>query len=96
MVVKDAVPGKVWSEMTVEKHQTNRLSVPSSLSSLSHSEERCWWRGKENKQSLHGGVIASLVDTMGSLSLSSRGLWKTGVSTDLNVTRVSSLHFSLW
>lgn len=36
--------------------------------------------------SLHGGLIASVVDTMGSLALSSRGLWLTGVSTDINVT----------
>ena len=28
---------------------------------------------------LHGGVIASLVDTMGTLALSSRGMWLTGV-----------------
>jgi acyl-coenzyme A thioesterase 13 len=28
---------------------------------------------------LHGGLICTLVDTMGSLALSSRGLWLTGV-----------------
>ncbi|KAM0790689.1 hypothetical protein ACM66B_004547 [Microbotryomycetes sp. NB124-2] len=38
--------------------------------------------------SLHGGVTASLVDTCGSLSLSSKGLWMTGVSTDIGVTYV--------
>ncbi|GAA6062671.1 hypothetical protein JCM10212_000571 [Sporobolomyces blumeae] len=38
--------------------------------------------------SLHGGVIASVVDTMGSLALSSKGLFMTGVSTDINVTYV--------
>lgn len=36
--------------------------------------------------SLHGGLIASLVDTMGSLALSTKGLWLTGVSTDINIT----------
>ncbi|GAA5940778.1 PaaI family thioesterase [Sporobolomyces koalae] len=40
--------------------------------------------------SLHGGLIASLVDTMGSLALSTRGLWLTGVSTDINITYVRS------
>ncbi|GAA5885209.1 hypothetical protein JCM16303_005906 [Sporobolomyces ruberrimus] len=38
--------------------------------------------------SLHGGLIASLVDTMGSLALSTKGLWLTGVSTDINITYV--------
>ncbi|ORY75957.1 Thioesterase/thiol ester dehydrase-isomerase [Leucosporidium creatinivorum] len=38
--------------------------------------------------SLHGGVTASLVDTVGSLSLSTKGLWMTGVSTDIGVTYV--------
>ena len=34
---------------------------------------------------LHGGTIASMVDVGGSLALASRGLFSTGVSTDLNV-----------
>jgi len=37
---------------------------------------------------LHGGLISSLVDTMGSLALSSQGLWMTGVSTDMSITFV--------
>ncbi|GAA6055135.1 hypothetical protein JCM3770_007459 [Rhodotorula araucariae] len=37
---------------------------------------------------LHGGLIASLVDTMGSLALASRGLYMTGVSTDMSQTFV--------
>ncbi|ERF74811.1 hypothetical protein EPUS_03195 [Endocarpon pusillum Z07020] len=39
---------------------------------------------------LHGGTIASMVDLGGSLALASRGLFSTGVSTDLNVTYLSS------
>ncbi len=39
---------------------------------------------------LHGGTIASMVDLGGSLALASRGLYSTGVSTDLNVTYLSS------
>lgn len=35
---------------------------------------------------LHGGTIASMVDTSGSLAVASRGLFSTGVSTDLSVT----------
>lgn len=39
---------------------------------------------------LHGGTIASMVDLGGSLALASRGLYSTGVSTDLNVTYLNS------
>ncbi|GAA5919374.1 hypothetical protein JCM1841_005976 [Sporobolomyces salmonicolor] len=39
-------------------------------------------------QSLHGGLIASLIDTTGSLALASRGMYMTGVSTDINATYV--------
>ncbi|KAI5478462.1 putative PaaI thioesterase family protein [Pseudohyphozyma bogoriensis] len=38
--------------------------------------------------SLHGGLTSSLIDSMGSLALSSKGLWMTGVSTDISVTFV--------
>lgn len=41
-------------------------------------------------KSLHGGTIASLVDLGGSLAVSSRGMYSTGVSTDINVTYISS------
>ena len=39
---------------------------------------------------LHGGVLACLVDTGGSLAVASRGLFSTGVSTDLQVTYIKS------
>ncbi|KAF2244236.1 acyl-coenzyme A thioesteras-like protein 13 [Trematosphaeria pertusa] len=39
---------------------------------------------------LHGGTIASMVDLGGSLAVASRGLFATGVSTDLSVTYLSS------
>ncbi|OCK87617.1 acyl-coenzyme A thioesterase-like protein 13 [Cenococcum geophilum 1.58] len=39
---------------------------------------------------LHGGTIASMVDLGGSLAVASQGLFSTGVSTDLNVTYLSS------
>ncbi|RYP49940.1 hypothetical protein DL768_004476 [Monosporascus sp. mg162] len=38
---------------------------------------------------LHGGTIASMVDLGGSLAVASKGLFATGVSTDLNVTYLS-------
>ncbi|KAK4126967.1 Thioesterase/thiol ester dehydrase-isomerase [Parathielavia appendiculata] len=39
---------------------------------------------------LHGGTIASLVDLGGSLAVAAKGYYATGVSTDLNVTYLSS------
>ncbi|KAJ9165708.1 Thioesterase/thiol ester dehydrase-isomerase [Coniochaeta hoffmannii] len=39
---------------------------------------------------IHGGTIASMVDLGGSLAVASKGLYATGVSTDLNVTYLSS------
>lgn len=39
---------------------------------------------------LHGATLATMVDTSGSLALASRGLFSTGVSTDINVTYLSS------
>ncbi|KAL2048682.1 hypothetical protein N7G274_000594 [Stereocaulon virgatum] len=39
---------------------------------------------------LHGGTIASMVDLGGSLAVASKGLFATGVSTDLNVTYINS------
>lgn len=46
------------------------------------------WKNRLNI--LHGGTIASMVDLGGSLAVASRGLFATGVSTDLNVTYLSS------
>ncbi|KAJ5225204.1 Thioesterase superfamily [Penicillium chermesinum] len=39
---------------------------------------------------IHGGTIASMVDLGGSLAVASRGLFATGVSTDLNVTYLNA------
>lgn len=39
---------------------------------------------------LHGGCIATLTDTIGSLAIASHGLYSTGVSTDINTTYVKS------
>ncbi|PWN93166.1 Thioesterase/thiol ester dehydrase-isomerase [Acaromyces ingoldii] len=49
--------------------------------------------GKHNVNrlgSLHGGLICTLTDTMGSLALASRGLYSTGVSTDISTTFVKA------
>ena len=66
--VESSVPNKVRASLVLEKR--NRASWPSQRSLT----------GAVNRLGgLHGGVIASLVDTMGTLALSSRGMWLTGV-----------------
>lgn len=37
---------------------------------------------------LHGGLIATLVDSVGSLAVASKGWYNTGISTDINATFV--------
>ncbi|KAK7207288.1 putative PaaI_thioesterase family protein [Myxozyma melibiosi] len=66
LLLKDAKPGHVSLELTVEQSHTNRLKI------------------------LHGGTVAALVDLSGSLAVASRGMYSTGVTTDLNVTYISS------
>ncbi|KAN0064350.1 hypothetical protein ACQY0O_002545 [Thecaphora frezii] len=39
---------------------------------------------------LHGGCLATLTDTLGSLAIASHGFYSTGVSTDLHTTYVKS------
>lgn len=39
-------------------------------------------------RTLHGGLIATLVDSVGSLAVASRGWFNTGISTDINATFV--------
>jgi len=39
---------------------------------------------------LHGATLATMVDTGGSLAVASRGLYATGVSTDLSVTYLNA------
>jgi acyl-coenzyme A thioesterase 13 len=36
-------------------------------------------------QTVHGGLIMSLTDTLGSLALATRGQYMTGVSTDIGL-----------
>ncbi|KAK0775575.1 hypothetical protein LTR91_014729 [Friedmanniomyces endolithicus] len=45
---------------------------------------------KNRLQILHGGTLACMTDLGGSLAVASRGLFATGVSTDLSVTYLSS------
>ncbi|CAG8437296.1 3435_t:CDS:2 [Ambispora gerdemannii] len=39
---------------------------------------------------LHGGLIATLIDIGGSLAIASKGIYNTGVSTDINVSFINA------
>lgn len=41
-------------------------------------------------RTVHGGLIASLTDTLGSLAVASKGHFMTGVSTDIGVSFVKA------
>ncbi|GJN92462.1 hypothetical protein Rhopal_005492-T1 [Rhodotorula paludigena] len=73
--------------MEVKKHQVNRLGVGCSASAALYSGQLTM-SSYLKPQGLHGGLIASLVDTGGSLALASKGLYMTGVSTDMSQTFV--------
>ncbi|CEJ00565.1 Putative Thioesterase/thiol ester dehydrase-isomerase (Fragment) [Rhizopus microsporus] len=40
-------------------------------------------------ESVHGGLLATAVDIGGSLAIASKGLYATGVSTDINISYIS-------
>ncbi|KAI8329606.1 esterase [Choanephora cucurbitarum] len=41
--------------------------------------------------SVHGGLLATIVDVAGSLAIASKGLYATGVSTDINISYISGV-----
>ncbi|KAL8347254.1 hypothetical protein RB598_000882 [Gaeumannomyces tritici] len=53
-------------------------------------EPRLLGSNNNRMKAIHGGTLASMVDLGGSLAVASMGLYSTGVSTDLNVTYLSS------
>jgi hypothetical protein len=40
------------------------------------------------EKTVHGGLVLTLTDTLGSLAIASKGNWMTGVSTDMGATFV--------
>jgi acyl-coenzyme A thioesterase 13 len=82
--VTSAVPGRVKFELDIQKEHTNRLNIlhGGTIASMGNSTPF-----------LHRAyhmLTPSAVDLGGSLAVASRGLFATGVSTDLNVTYLSS------
>lgn len=67
-----------------------QLSVTHATPGVIHATFRIAPYNLNRLGTLHGGCIATLTDTVGSLAIASHGLYSTGVSTDLNTTYVKS------
>jgi len=48
----------------------------------------CWAHVRFSRQTLHGGLILSLTDSLGSLAVATHGTFMTGVSTDIGTSFV--------
>ncbi|WFD38479.1 uncharacterized protein MJAP1_001432 [Malassezia japonica] len=71
-----------------DSHNTSRLAIQAARPGRIETE---FTIGKENLNragTLHGGLIATLVDSVGSLAVASKGWYNTGISTDINATFV--------
>lgn len=89
--VTAARPGTVNFELDIKKEHTVCPPPIPFLISPPSLVFHCLHVFIQNRlQILHGGTIASMVDLGGSLAVASRGLFATGVSTDLNVTYLNS------
>ncbi|TFK64632.1 thioesterase thiol ester dehydrase-isomerase [Pluteus cervinus] len=73
LVVHRAIPGTIEASLTVEPYNLNRVG------SLFCSY---------GARIVHGGLILSLTDTLGSLAVASKGQYMTGVSTDIGTSFV--------
>lgn len=73
-----AEPGRVDFELDIKKEHT--VGDPSAT----YSFHNHLFKAQNRLNIIHGGAIASMVDLGGSLAVASRGLYATGVSTDLN------------
>jgi acyl-coenzyme A thioesterase 13 len=79
--VTAASPGRVRFEVQVMKEHTASSLLPKIPNQGTYV---LIWDIQNRLNILHGGTIASMVDLGGSLAVASRGLFATGVSTDLN------------
>ncbi|KAF2457972.1 acyl-coenzyme A thioesteras-like protein 13 [Lineolata rhizophorae] len=74
----------------LEPRLLNNLRVVSAKPGRVHFELDIQKEHTNRLNILHGGAIASMVDLGGSLAVASRGLFSTGVSTDISITYVNS------
>ena len=81
---------KVWQSFLtssgLEPHLLSRLSVHSPSPGLITFSLPIEAHHLNRLGTVHGGTISTLVDVGGSLAVASKGLFATGVSTDLSVS----------
>ena len=77
--VTAARPGVVNFELDIQKEHTVRLPP------IPRQTQDFYTKISQNRlKILHGGTLACMTDLGGSLAVASRGLFATGVSTDLS------------
>ncbi|CAG8776261.1 4683_t:CDS:2, partial [Acaulospora morrowiae] len=86
--VTDATDGKVSAEMPVEpQHLVNRFGSDHLVKKFSFKTYKTtkpsFVNIKNRLNSMHGGMIATLVDIGGSLAIAAKGMNSTGLSTDI-------------
>ncbi|WFD30965.1 hypothetical protein MSPP1_001991 [Malassezia sp. CBS 17886] len=71
-----------------DAHNTQRLAITAARPGRIVTDFPIAQENVNRASTLHGGMISTLVDSVGSLSVASYGWFNTGISTDLNVTFV--------
>ncbi|KAL4402625.1 fatty acyl-CoA hydrolase [Malassezia pachydermatis] len=71
-----------------DSHNTNRLRIVAARPGFVDTRFDIGEENLNRARTLHGGLIATLVDSVGSLAVASRGWFNTGISTDINATFV--------
>ncbi|CAO3629122.1 unnamed protein product [Cunninghamella blakesleeana] len=73
-----------------DAHVLPELRIVDSKEGRVHAEFKVEKQHLNRLKSVHGGLLATVVDIGGSLALASKGLFATGVSTDINISYISS------
>ncbi|KAF5385677.1 hypothetical protein D9757_005517 [Collybiopsis confluens] len=71
-----AVPGEVTASLKIESYNLVITVVVDAVNRVGYSK------------TVHGGLVMSLTDTLGSLAVATKGYWMTGVSTDIGTSFV--------
>ncbi|KAI8333540.1 HotDog domain-containing protein [Chlamydoabsidia padenii] len=72
-----------------DKHVLPGLRIVNAEEGKVHAEFKVEKQHLNRLGSVHGGLLATVVDIGGSLALASKGLFATGVSTDINISYIS-------
>ncbi|CAK5284175.1 unnamed protein product [Mycena citricolor] len=84
--ILNATPGLVNASLKVEPYNLNRVGNTLNFDAPRQVVFLCGSQGcsvADSTHPVHGGLILSLTDTLGSLAVASKGHFMTGVSTDI-------------